>query len=585
MSSQNSNGKKAHEKIPQASPTDVQGRKRMNENGDDEEHNDIPPFLRSEEGSDSGSGSAGGLDASMNEGEGDGKSSDLTKTSEDVAQEEKGEDNQAQEQEESQENSKDRSSQAKSVIEESGDTAQGQENSQDDGEVTQENQNQDQDDDPEKITSSEQDENDESMPEDRAQEQQQPETEESNGKMEPQSNAAVEEDSRAKIDTNTKENTKPLSSPSSALEDFPSKFLSSSLLKKRPSSILRTSVKNPNSGKRRASVSFADENGGIISEQQTISVSPSKLSRRVRRGRALPSAYEHENEEEEEKVQKGLMGRVLVLLMDPPTKQYELTSLPYPLVSNENGIIGPTPLNILLSLVAKSASYEPLKQKTYTAFMRPDDKEAMNNALNILDYKFVKDEVLIAIPEGFGAEECSKFSKPILLDKRLVRLLKKLKKHERKAEKKRRLKTLSMKPSRFEQLADGTYAERNALGMGTGSGTDAEEKDGMIPSEERRRGGNGGIGIKWSSSLVSIILIVLLACMSAGSLSVFQQKKINEEVLYSQSMERNKDLCGKGAFCKPFGVKPDSQKQNKSVLMGRLREGIRKWNLEDDLML
>ena len=315
-------------------------------------------------------------------------------------------------------------------------------------------------------------------------------------------------------------------------------------------------------------VTFADENGGIISEQQTIDVSPSKLSRRVRRGNKGPSAYENEDEDI---VQKGVMGRVLVLLMDPPTKQYELTSVPFPLVSNENGVVGPTKLSELLRLVAKSASFEPLRNITYLAFMRPEDSEAMDNDQTILDHKFVKDEVLIAIPEGYDVDACGKFSYPILKDKRLVRLLKKLKKHERKAEKKRRLKSRGgMKPNRSGSSSSDSAGNNSLHSNGSGSSKiqDRNERD---------------HGIKWPAILFSVAVILIFVSLLAGSASVLEQKKINESIQV-KSMRDAEKLCGRGVFCKPFGVKPDENRDH--ALMTKLRDGIRKWNLDgDDLML
>ena len=339
---------------------------------------------------------------------------------------------------------------------------------------------------------------------------------------------------------------------------------------------------NTNNPPVRKAVSFADENGGIISEQQTIDVSPSKLSRRVRRGnKALSATYD----EDDELVQKGVVGRVLVLLMDPPTKQYELTSLPYPLVSNENEVVGPTQLNVLLRLVGKSASFEPLRNKKYTALMRPDDTEPMDNDMNILDYKIIKDEVLIAIPEGYDVDSCGKFSYPILQDRRLVKLLKKLKKHEKKAEKKRRLKGRGMKPNRsgssssyepnVKDNADDTTRSRSR-----GIGINLENTPAMQTQADIENGFN------WSAFLFGTAVILILISLLAGSASVLQQKKLNES-LQNTSMQEAEKMCGRGMFCKPFGVKSDASAENQDrAFMKKLKDGIRKWNLEgDDLML
>ena len=326
-------------------------------------------------------------------------------------------------------------------------------------------------------------------------------------------------------------------------------------------------------------VSFADENGGIISEQQTIDVSPSKLSRKIRRGRnSSPYPYGDEDDDDGEKVQKGVMGRILVLLMDPPSKQYELTSLPYPLVSNENGIVGPTQLKDLLGLVANSASFEPLRQKTYKAFMRPEEAVAMDNEKTILDYKIVKDEVLVSIPEGYNAEECARFSKPILQDKRLVRLLKKLKKHERKAVKKRRLKSNGMKPSRY-----GSEASREIdLDPYSRSGLEDVTKK-LIDDADAVE----GVKRNWFEIVAKVILTVLIALIVVGAVQYLLQRNADGKLLHSMKtkVQDKEQLCGRGAFCRPFGVKQDLHQQE-NAFMARLRDGIKKWKLEnDDLLL
>lgn len=328
--------------------------------------------------------------------------------------------------------------------------------------------------------------------------------------------------------------------------------------------------KNKKKGSKKA-VSFADENGGIISELQTIDVSPSKLSRKIRRGKSLPAGYDYFEDEDYDSSSKshnGVMGRVLVLLMDPPTKQYELTSVPYPLVSNEDGVVGPTKLKVILDLVATSASYEPLRLKKYKGFMRPDDSEMMENERTILDYKFVKDEVLVAIPEGYGVDECSRFSKPILQDKRLVKLLKRLKRHERKAEKKRRLKVREgMKPSHYGLGRDGTLQLGGETRLGNGM-----FGDGILVSTLRFIG------------IICILLLVISILLGAGE--YIQEKKAQELLLLAKTAKEQNPSCARGSFCnRPFGVKQNVKEQDKAFL-AKLRDGIRSWKLEsDDLML
>jgi len=327
-------------------------------------------------------------------------------------------------------------------------------------------------------------------------------------------------------------------------------------------------AKNKKIKSSKKAVSFADENGGIISEQQTIDVSPSKLSRKIRRGKGLPSGYDiYDDDDETSKVHTGVMGRVLVLLMDPPTKQYELTSVPYPLVSNEDEGVGPTQLKVILGLVETSASYEPLRNKKYKGFMRPDDTEIMDNDMTILDYKFIKDEVLVAIPEGYSVEECGRFSKPILQDKRLVKLLKKLKRHERKAEKKRRLKLRQgMKPNRY------------------GIEMDVHSQELYVPQQETRMF-RDGIFVKSVRFLGILCIFLLVMSILLGASQYVQEKKAQEQLLLLKKPIHEKDdkACGKGSFCKPFGVKV---MVNEKDFVAKLRDAISKWKLEsDDLML
>ncbi len=221
--------------------------------------------------------------------------------------------------------------------------------------------------------------------------------------------------------------------------------LSSSLLSTPP----RPSVKR--------AVSFSDENGGKLSSHVEIAVSPSKLVRRVRRttGKiedagsvsatawAFPSFFglgnikgTDKSNDDDQQQQQEESNRLLVLLMDPPSKQYELTSILFPYFSMLPGKEDKAvQLRELIPLIPKAASHEPLKNQIYTGFTRPSTGVEMLNTLTVSDYAIKKDEVLLAIPEGYSAKDCTKFAKPILEDSRLVRLLKKLKKAQKKQDK------------------------------------------------------------------------------------------------------------------------------------------------------
>lgn len=319
--------------------------------------------------------------------------------------------------------------------------------------------------------------------------------------------------------------------------------------------ILRT---NNASDTQKRSVSFADDNNLPITTQRTISVSPNKLIRRVRRGKAenaIPSAYESSTFLPEQNL---IMGRVLVLLMDPPTKQYELTSVPYPLVSNEDNHVGPTKLKDILKHVASSASYEPLQKKTYQYFCRPDQGGGMDNELTIMDYSFSKDEVLIGVPEGYKAEQCQAFAKPILEDKRLVKLLKKLKKHDRRWDRKRR----------FEKSLQLNMKQRTAEG-------------------DRLENQNLEIQVNWHQLIAGLIAVICLAVLIGGGIGIAHKKSLQSELQILKMMEKDRQCKGRGMFgCKPFGLKHHDPHKPRNQMFQNVMKDISNWKLEgDDLML
>ena len=247
---------------------------------------------------------------------------------------------------------------------------------------------------------------------------------------------------------------------------------------------VRKPKNNDDNGTKRV-VSFSDENGGKLSSHVEIEVSPGKLTRRVRRpnmGGTHNNNSSHKNDYiyncyngnndnnstddmvetkptsilpwpfssifsrkpfsqnnrnvHEKQHQQEDDYRVLILLMDPPNKQYELTSITFPYYSKLPGFEHePVRLRELIPLISTAATHEPFKVQTYIGFTRPTTGIEMLNTLTVADYSIKKDEVLAAIPEGYLAQECSRFAKPVLETPRLVRLLKKLKRAERKQDK------------------------------------------------------------------------------------------------------------------------------------------------------
>jgi len=205
------------------------------------------------------------------------------------------------------------------------------------------------------------------------------------------------------------------------------------------------------------SVSFADENSShAISTECIITVPPNHLRRPVRRiNQSFPTAFFKpsrgcKNAGMKQICKSDKMLRVLVLVMDPRSKQYELTSLQF-----ESQV--PVQLGSLLKLIRKATTHKPLKSQRHAGFCRPSDGREMINRLTVQDNYVKEDELLIAIPKGFSGSECANLSKPILNDSAFNRIVNRLRRNrikkrkgELKAKRARVTKGLSMSKGRRE---------------------------------------------------------------------------------------------------------------------------------------
>jgi len=234
-------------------------------------------------------------------------------------------------------------------------------------------------------------------------------------------------------------------------------------------------------------VSFAN----ILHTECTISVSPECLRRSVRRNRSArprskgsptatygtpipprtipsPPSDEHKGETKESTASSEKMKRVLVLLMDPASKQYELTSIHFPfrksddynsLLTTENERCQPPPppvqLGSILKLIRKATTHRPLKLQRYIGFCRPIDGREMINTLTVEDNAVREDEILIAIPKGYVVSECAEFAKPILRDVTFQSLVEKLRKKKRMRRRKTALMAEVQKIERESALSGG----------------------------------------------------------------------------------------------------------------------------------
>jgi hypothetical protein len=107
---------------------------------------------------------------------------------------------------------------------------------------------------------------------------------------------------------------------------------------------------------------------------------------------------------------KAYILKVVLLLMDPETRRFELLQLEFDslkaLVSD------------VLAQIPVSVTEEALRQQTYTGIAGKDGKEMPPSKLLA---SFCKgNEVLVAVPTGVDPKECARLARPILSDDKVV---------------------------------------------------------------------------------------------------------------------------------------------------------------------
>lgn len=98
--------------------------------------------------------------------------------------------------------------------------------------------------------------------------------------------------------------------------------------------------------------------------------------------------------------------QVVLLLMDPKTRRFELLQLEF---DSDKAVVAD-----VLSQIALSATEESLRTQTYTGVA--DRTGAAKSAKDLLSAFCQANDVILAIPKGMKASECSKLARPILGD-------------------------------------------------------------------------------------------------------------------------------------------------------------------------
>uniref|UniRef100_A0A7S4R932 Uncharacterized protein n=1 Tax=Ditylum brightwellii TaxID=49249 RepID=A0A7S4R932_9STRA len=192
----------------------------------------------------------------------------------------------------------------------------------------------------------------------------------------------------------------PITRTSSIQSDIPATPLTPILHPKPPTkSIIRINKNNntsPPKERGRKSVKFADEEGNPISSSRTIS----------------PTRHSTSTSQSSSSSNKT---RLIVLLMCPTTKQFELISLYHNPTTR-------TELNTILSQIKSKATLQ-LQNQRFVGLCLPDKGQEMINLLSVDDYGLHHNDIVIAIPRGLNGRDCAELARPILKDRRLIQLV------------------------------------------------------------------------------------------------------------------------------------------------------------------
>ena len=110
---------------------------------------------------------------------------------------------------------------------------------------------------------------------------------------------------------------------------------------------------------------------------------------------------------------KSYMLKVVLLLMDPKTRRFELLQLEF---DSMKALVSD-----VLAQIPVSVTEDVLRKQTYTGICGADGVEM--NSYKLLS-KFCKgNEVLVAIPTNVPASECARLARPILGDDKVVAMV------------------------------------------------------------------------------------------------------------------------------------------------------------------
>lgn len=112
---------------------------------------------------------------------------------------------------------------------------------------------------------------------------------------------------------------------------------------------------------------------------------------------------------------KPFLLKIVLLLMDPVTRRFELLQLEFDSLQ--------ATVNDILVQIPVSVTEEALREQKYVAICGPDAKE--KSSTEALSSFCTGNEVLVAIPDGLQSRECVRLATPILSDNKVTQMVSK----------------------------------------------------------------------------------------------------------------------------------------------------------------
>mmetsp|Transcript_7847 Transcript_7847/g.9006 ORF Transcript_7847/g.9006 Transcript_7847/m.9006 type:complete len:477 (-) Transcript_7847:191-1621(-) len=179
--------------------------------------------------------------------------------------------------------------------------------------------------------------------------------------------------------------------------------------------------------------------------------------------------------------------RAIILLLSPRKKMFEFLHVSY-------NICDKTSISDVLEQLGGIATDEALKEQSYVGLLRNEGGRELINSVSIQSYYLSKDEMLIAVVEGYHGSSMMRMAKPIMENKRIMKAVKKAKSKKVSVKRLRSLPKKNSKRKISKKLSNDKKSESQKIKLfpvSSSSSSDTQrsaEESEMGPCQIQRSG-------------------------------------------------------------------------------------------------